>query len=273
MTEPTSESEDRATELANRLAEATDRIVPLLEEGEGLSSEDEDAVGDELAEFAEVAREADFEAFLRAAGFEDLPDDPEPADLPGLVGEADEEEVDTVHRLLGLRDLADEWAELESDERHERLRDLFEGVSADSGVSEPVDSADEGSTAEPDETAEAEEPGDEAEAEDEEQSGGTASFVDRLRDAADQLSETAAESAADETEAAADGVTSDDEAEEAEAEEAEEAEDEAEPDEDDESGRKSRSRSRRGRYSSMPSKRPDMQGVGRKSTMPRRKRN
>lgn len=266
MTEPSSGSEDRATELANRSEEVTDRIVPLLDEGEDLSSEDEDAIGDALAEFAEVAREADFEAFLRAAGFEDLPDDPEPADLPRLVGQADEEEVDTVHRLLGLRDLANEWEELESDERNEQLSDLFAGVSADSGGSETVESTDDSSTAEPDEADAAEEPRGEAESEDDERSEGTASFVDRLRDAADQLSKSAAESVADETEAATDAVTGDDEAE-----EAEEAEDEAEPDEDDESDRKSRSR--RGRYSSMPSNRPDMQGVGRKSTMPRRRRN
>lgn len=264
-----SESEDRATELANRLEDATDLIVPRLDEEGDLSSEDEEAIGDALAEFADVAREADFEEFLRAAGFEDLPDDPEPTDLPGLVGQADEGEIETVHRLLGLRDLADEWGELESDERYERLQELFEGVSVDSGGSDAVESDADSSTAEADEPDASGATGEEAEGEDDEQSAGGGSFVDRLRDAANQLSETAAESVADGAETAEAAVGDD---------EAEEAEDEAKPDEDaeaeeDESrGTGRKSRSRRGRYSSMPSRRPDMQGVGRKSTMPRRKR-
>lgn len=259
MTESTSESEDRATELASGLEEVTDRIIPLLDDERELSSEDEEAVGDALAEFGEVAREAGFEDVLRTAGFEDLPDDPAPADLPALVGRADEEEVDTVHRLLGLRDLADDWEDLESDERLERLRDLFDSTMAESEVSEGVKSADESSAAESEGTDTAEETGDGAEAEDDERSEGVAtSFVDRLRETADQLSETAAESAADETERTAEAAGEDEEGEEA----------EAEPDDESDRG----TSTRRGRYSSLPSNRPDMRGVGHQSTMPRRRK-
>ncbi|WP_313692229.1 hypothetical protein [Halorarum halobium] len=220
--------EDRSLELTEQFSETAEAVAPLLDSDDGGSPDDEEAARETLGDLAATVRDAGFDDLLRAAGVENLPEDPTPADLPELMADADEGDLAVVRRLLGARDLADGWDAMESDERTERLMDLFGGVA--------------------DVDEKAREGGEKAESDDAEAE--TDSLADRLREAADEL-------------VAGEGSEADED----------DGSDEGETDEDEAERRSDREfPGRRRRYSSVPSRRPDMRGVGRASTMPRRRR-
>lgn len=253
MSTSASDANDRGEELARLLEETTDRVTSLLGEEGDRSPEEEAAVRETVDELAGEVREAGFEDLLRAGGFDDLPEDPSPADLPDLVGRADAGELDTVRRLLALEDLSTEWNGLDDEERTDRLEDLFDGEG------DRATGAEETKREEPqpgEETAETTDEGEKGEetADSDAESEGLGAVVSRIREASERLSESA-EDGEDGTEGArADEPTTAD----AEADEA-----------GDESDRERRRR--RERFSSVPSRRPDMSAVTRRSTMPRRK--
>lgn len=125
-----------------------------------------DAESDDLLEHAEAAADllesADPVGLLEAVGLETLPDGSEPSSIPDAIARGDEARVDELQRLLHLANLADGDRDGETDE-HESgdetaVEDLEASVAAvrETGAHERVDDgADEGGAVDGDDDGDA----------------------------------------------------------------------------------------------------------------------
>lgn len=261
------------TDLEAALSEARERAETALDATTDgtLPDEEADAVRAQVERVADATADATFDELLRAAGFENLPEDVSPTDVPNLVQEASSETVIELRRLLEMADLGETWTDLDEEERLARLERIVRSDGADAGEDDD-DSRSVGellstvwSTAESEDDGEVDESGGETE--------------ESTVDGTDESETTADESGTDLIEALGDGDSFDEEmarlrsrleaivenagdAEETDEEADEEVEEEAERDE---SGRSSSGDSR-SRLSLVPSSRSDMGRSTRLST-------
>ncbi|AEH37542.1 hypothetical protein [Halopiger xanaduensis] len=277
---------DRVTDLLERADEQSGSLVA------GSTADDESTANDirDLADEAnEILDSADPDELLEAVGLDTLPDGSEPDSIPAAISQGDPDEVDDLRRLLHLSRLGD---------RGEGLEDAIgsvragigdsSGAGSDDSVEAESKSGDESAASSADEDSN----GAEADEATSDAGGGTSDLEERLRSAMsssltdfsddvsqlqERLEALGGGGDADESEAAGES----DESAAAESESGSEPEDEASDESDDGllgadlgsgGGRGNRGTSGSGtRYSTMappPSKRSDMRGTARFSTMP-----
>lgn len=285
-------------QLHERVTDVLDRAD--TESGSALSQPDESESDDSTAGVLEAAEEAnalleesDPRALLEAVGLDTLPDGSEPASIPEAIARGDPDEVEDLRRLLRLAKLADRSGDdLEGavGELRDRIGDGADGEPDESAEREVDDGGDEES--EPADESTDEESTDDAETDETEDEAGAEGTTDDLADRLRSSMESSLGSFSDDIEGlqakleeATAGMGGDDGAEDAAADEtaAEEADtDERAADAEDEDdglldpdlgGSQDRGTSSGGpsRYSTMappPSKRADMKGTARHSTMP-----
>ncbi|WP_255169696.1 hypothetical protein [Natrononativus amylolyticus] len=246
--------------------ELHDRIESVLEDAESrLESlpDDDDAEWSELLEdednpLREAADEAaaliddtDSESLLEALSLTSLPDGSEPESIPQAIAEGDSEKVETLQALTRLSKLSDSWDGDDESALEDRFEDVRETLAAPTDEGE---GADESST---DESADAEDDGlDVGESIQSAMSDAFDGFGDEFREAKTQL----------------EGLVGDDEEASGETED-EETDDEDEGDDGEDGllgGTESSGSTRHSTVAPSPSKRADMKGVKRHSTMPDR---
>ncbi|GAB3665010.1 hypothetical protein [Halopiger thermotolerans] len=297
---------DRITDVLNRAATAGSGTLLSNADAADDGSPTSDVVA-AAEDASEIVESSDPEALLEAFGLETLPDGTEPDSIPEAIAKGDPDAVEDLRRLLHLANLADRGDELDGavGELRERI-DRGDGAAttdadADVDADTNADAASESDSRSPaDESGSADGDEDEADTAGEESTDASTadalseklrssmesslgSFGDDVADLRARLEEASSAVETDESEAeatdadAADDETADSAAEPEEAEETEEADDGLlEHDFGTETDRggvgEASSAARRSTVAPPPSKRADMKGLARFSTMPKKNR-
>ncbi|SFR49718.1 hypothetical protein [Halogeometricum limi] len=104
-------------------ARTTAERVQADVDGESLPDDGADELRESTERVATAVSEASLSELLSVAGFDDVPDDASPTDLPTVIRDADPEAIVRLRTLLQLADLGDAWDELDETERVARLDD------------------------------------------------------------------------------------------------------------------------------------------------------
>ncbi|QLG47541.2 hypothetical protein [Natrinema halophilum] len=271
-----------------------DRIQDVLHEADASSGAivsstdsdgDQETARTELLETAEEASDiletTDPSTLLEALGLDTLPDGSEPGSIPAAVARAEPERLEALQRLLSLAKLADRYDGGTIDGAVDDLRKTVSETGESAAESEPgaangVESDDESISDRSDATetergdATETERGDATEATDEPEErlrsalqSSFSAFGDEIQQLRDQLETASTDSESDEKAGSAEGGS-------------EEKTEDAVPSPELESGRDRGVASARGSHHSTiapsPSKRADMRGLARFSTMPDKRR-
>lgn len=276
MTETDADLDDafeEGTTVAERVHDDAD--------GDSLPDEHRETLRESTERLAAAVSEASLEELLDAAGFDDVPDEVSPVDLPTVIRDADAAAIMQLRTLLQLADLGESWSDLSDEERIERVDrvvgDESDGEGGFAQLKEYLDQfghvggdGDDASTDDEDNGEAADAADSSAEADDaaEETDGDDESDEDddllELEDHLNRLKQLVGDDGRDEAETAeadaeAETAETDAEPEAAEADAVDEAESADEEDEDDESDGRRVGRSRTGssRFSTVPSSRSD----------------
>ncbi|ELZ33999.1 hypothetical protein C474_03540 [Halogeometricum pallidum JCM 14848] len=128
---------DSDPELAGAFEEAAATAEEVHAESgdDELDGEEAETLRDPVERLADALSEASLEELLEVAGFENVPDDAEPVDLPAAIRDADADAIVELRTLLQLADLGESWSDLSAEERAERVdRIAGDAQAADDGV-------------------------------------------------------------------------------------------------------------------------------------------
>jgi hypothetical protein len=112
-----------STDLGEKFEVTRDSIEAAVEETDGDSLPDDrrDEVGEHVEELADAVSAASLGELLDTAGFEGVPEDASPPDLPMLMKDAPTDAVLRLRRLVKTAEVGGEWSDLDGEARLERL--------------------------------------------------------------------------------------------------------------------------------------------------------